>query len=204
MGEVDRKAPGSDGSNPFSQLIEDAEGLDKIEALQEHQNEELYEKAVTILETYFDAEEGEDQNLAPAAGQVGALRGLGALCSVGRAVTWCGLAAHQKQYCRSSMLSAQWCALMRPQWACWRLVASSIHTTCSTPGTGQHSKCCIASCLLLPLLLTLRRLLLLLLQGAYAFGANVAGQQQGQFNFMGQGGAQGGAFSFQQGFAGGQ
>jgi hypothetical protein len=32
----------------------------------------------------------------------------------------------------------------------------------------------------------------------------VAGQQQGQFNFMGQGGAQGGAFSFQQGFAGGQ
>jgi hypothetical protein len=74
VGEVDRKAPGSDGSNPFSQLIEDAEGLDKIEALQEHQNEELYEKAVTILETYFDAEEGEDQNLAPAAGQVGAWR----------------------------------------------------------------------------------------------------------------------------------
>lgn len=33
--------------------------------LQEHQNEDLYEKAVAILETYFECEEGDDQNLAP-------------------------------------------------------------------------------------------------------------------------------------------
>jgi hypothetical protein len=33
--------------------------------LQEHQNEDLYEKAVSILETYFECEEGDDQNLAP-------------------------------------------------------------------------------------------------------------------------------------------
>lgn len=32
---------------------------------QEHQNEDLYEKAVSILETYFECEEGDDQNLAP-------------------------------------------------------------------------------------------------------------------------------------------
>lgn len=32
---------------------------------QEHQNEDLYEKAVQMLETYFDCEEGDDQNLAP-------------------------------------------------------------------------------------------------------------------------------------------
>ncbi len=34
---------------------------------QDHPNEELYEKAVHILETYFDIDDaGEDQNLAPA------------------------------------------------------------------------------------------------------------------------------------------
>ncbi|GBF97449.1 importin alpha [Raphidocelis subcapitata] len=67
-GEVIAKAPGGSGTNPYAQLVEDAEGLDKIEALQEHTNEELYEKAVSILENYFECEEGEDQNLAPQAG----------------------------------------------------------------------------------------------------------------------------------------
>jgi hypothetical protein len=60
-----KRLPGNNGSNPFAQLVEDADGLDKIEALQEHQNEDLYEKAVSILETYFECEEGDDQNLAP-------------------------------------------------------------------------------------------------------------------------------------------
>lgn len=65
VGEQMKRMPGGSGNNPFAQLIEDAEGLDKIEALQEHQNEDLYEKAVSILETYFECEEGDDQNLAP-------------------------------------------------------------------------------------------------------------------------------------------
>jgi hypothetical protein len=112
VGEQAKRMPGGTGSNPFSQLVEDAEGLDKIEALQvrlwrvvcaarhavcrvlhhthlialllrrgfpnpcfalvstpfrpqEHQNEDLYEKAVQMLETYFECEEGDDQNLAP-------------------------------------------------------------------------------------------------------------------------------------------
>lgn len=52
------------GTNPFIQLIEDADGLDKIEHLQEHQNEEIYEKAVGLLETYFDLEE--EENVVPA------------------------------------------------------------------------------------------------------------------------------------------
>lgn len=60
-----KRMPGSNNVNPFAQLVEDADGLDKIEALQEHQNEDLYEKAVAILETYFECEEGDDQNLAP-------------------------------------------------------------------------------------------------------------------------------------------
>eukprot|EP00775_Hariotina_reticulata_P002748 gene2748-3042_t len=65
VGEQMKRLPGNNGSNPFAQLVEDADGLDKIEALQEHQNEDLYEKAVSILETYFECEEGDDQNLAP-------------------------------------------------------------------------------------------------------------------------------------------
>eukprot|EP00798_Chlamydomonas_sp_ICE-L_P008290 gene8290-1560_t len=65
VGETLKKMPGSSGLNPFVQLIEDAEGLDKIESLQDHPNEDLYEKAVHMLETYFDVDDGEDQNLAP-------------------------------------------------------------------------------------------------------------------------------------------
>lgn len=55
----------NNGVNPFIQLIEDADGLDKIEHLQEHQNEDIYEKAVSTLETYFELEDGEVENLAP-------------------------------------------------------------------------------------------------------------------------------------------
>lgn len=34
VGEQMKRLPGMSGSNPFTQLVEDAEGLDKIEALQ--------------------------------------------------------------------------------------------------------------------------------------------------------------------------
>ena len=65
IGEQIKKMPGSDGVNPYARAIEAAEGLDKIEALQDHPGEDVYEKAVHILETYFDLDEGEDENLAP-------------------------------------------------------------------------------------------------------------------------------------------
>lgn len=65
IGQQMRNMPGSNGLNPFAQLVEDGEGLDKVEQLQDHPNEDLYEKAVHILETYFDVDEGDDQNLAP-------------------------------------------------------------------------------------------------------------------------------------------
>lgn len=38
----------------------------RVSRTQEHSNEDLYEKAVSILETYFECEEGEEPALAPA------------------------------------------------------------------------------------------------------------------------------------------
>ena len=39
-------------------------GLDKIEFLQNHDNQEIYQKAFDIIERYFGSEE-EDKELAP-------------------------------------------------------------------------------------------------------------------------------------------
>ena len=47
------------------QAFDEAEGIDKLEALQEHKNANVYDKAVEILEAYFGEEEDEDENLAP-------------------------------------------------------------------------------------------------------------------------------------------
>mmetsp|Transcript_248 Transcript_248/g.642 ORF Transcript_248/g.642 Transcript_248/m.642 type:complete len:490 (-) Transcript_248:43-1512(-) len=41
----------------FATLVEQAEGLSKIEALQENPNEEVYQKAMKLLEHYFQLEE---------------------------------------------------------------------------------------------------------------------------------------------------
>ena len=38
---------------------------------QNHSNEDIYEKAVAILEAYFDVEDGEEENLAPAVAETG-------------------------------------------------------------------------------------------------------------------------------------
>jgi len=59
----EQKDSGKAGES-YSDMIEEAEGIDKIEALQEHENVDLYNKAVHILETYFAAAD-EDQNIAP-------------------------------------------------------------------------------------------------------------------------------------------
>ena len=66
IGEMDSKGTG--GSNTFADFVEEAEGIDKIEQLQTHQNNEIYEKAVKILELYFAAAEDDIQNVAPNAG----------------------------------------------------------------------------------------------------------------------------------------
>ncbi|MBA0681619.1 hypothetical protein Goari_023408 [Gossypium aridum] len=58
VGEAE-KASGAGEFNYCAQLIEDAEGLEKIENLQSHDNNEIYEKAVKILETYWLEEDEE-------------------------------------------------------------------------------------------------------------------------------------------------
>lgn len=42
--------------NQFAQMVQEVGGLDKIEALQNHSNNEIYEHAVVLLETFFEAE----------------------------------------------------------------------------------------------------------------------------------------------------
>ena len=57
--------------------MEDCHGLDKLEGLQRHENEEIYDKAVKILKTYFDSEEEETLALAPEVATGGATFGFG-------------------------------------------------------------------------------------------------------------------------------
>jgi HEAT repeat protein len=52
-------------------LIEECGGLDKIEALQNHDNEDIYKLAYEILDTYFGSSEDEDVDLAPAQNEEG-------------------------------------------------------------------------------------------------------------------------------------
>lgn len=58
VGEAE-KATSAVEFNFCAQLIEDANGLEKIEILQTHDNSEIYEKAVKILETYWLEEDEE-------------------------------------------------------------------------------------------------------------------------------------------------
>ncbi|XP_075641480.1 importin subunit alpha-like [Castanea sativa] len=62
VGEAEKNM-GKTDVNLNAQLIDDAEGIDKIENLQSHDNNEIYEKAVKILETYWV--EDDDEPLPP-------------------------------------------------------------------------------------------------------------------------------------------
>ncbi|TSK98426.1 Importin subunit alpha-5 [Bagarius yarrelli] len=63
LGELEAKRGG--GINPYCALIEEAYGLDKLEFLQGHENQEIYQKAFDLIERYFSPED-EDPALAPA------------------------------------------------------------------------------------------------------------------------------------------
>ncbi|XP_046751623.1 importin subunit alpha isoform X2 [Diprion similis] len=55
MGEVDRVAI----------LIEEVGGLDKLEALQHHENVQVYQQAMVLIDTFFSEGEAEDTSVAP-------------------------------------------------------------------------------------------------------------------------------------------
>ena len=52
------------GDNVYVEAVQDADGIERLENLQEHENPEIYKKTISIIETYFSFEE-EDENLAP-------------------------------------------------------------------------------------------------------------------------------------------
>lgn len=49
----------------YAHMFDELNGLDQLEDLQNHQSEQVYEKAVELLETYFGVEDEEDENIAP-------------------------------------------------------------------------------------------------------------------------------------------
>lgn len=61
-GEQEARAIG--GINPYTVIVEECAGLDKIEFLQSHNLKEIYKKAYHIIEHYFMSDE-EDGKLAP-------------------------------------------------------------------------------------------------------------------------------------------
>jgi importin subunit alpha-6/7 len=67
IGEEDMRLNGST-QNQMGVFISEAEGLNKIEDLQQHSNNDIYEKSIKILETYFGVEDEEEMAaIAPTA-----------------------------------------------------------------------------------------------------------------------------------------
>jgi importin subunit alpha-1 len=66
VGRTVAENAGSD-ENPYATALEEAEGLEKLEELQSHANDAIYEKAIAILESYFGEDDDDDgENMQPA------------------------------------------------------------------------------------------------------------------------------------------
>nr|CAD7418507.1 unnamed protein product [Timema poppensis] len=55
----------------LANMIEECGGLDKIEALQNHENVEIYKLAYDIIEQYFSEDVDDDPNLVPQSSDTG-------------------------------------------------------------------------------------------------------------------------------------
>jgi len=61
-----KEVEGTSGENPYISLMEAVHGHEKLQILQTHKNDDIYQKAVYILELYFQAEEVVDfENFQP-------------------------------------------------------------------------------------------------------------------------------------------
>lgn len=60
-----RESAKSCSVNPYTDAIEECGGLDGLEILQRHDNEEIYDRAVRVLREHFESEEADDTS-APA------------------------------------------------------------------------------------------------------------------------------------------
>ena len=69
-GEKLKDMPGSDNTNAYGVLLEEAGGLDLLENLQNHTMEEIANKAVEVLQTYFEAA-SDDGEGGPGVGEQG-------------------------------------------------------------------------------------------------------------------------------------
>ena len=56
---------GKNAGRDYVGFVDECDGLDKIEALQEHQNNDIYQKVIDIIEKYFGVEENENENILP-------------------------------------------------------------------------------------------------------------------------------------------
>ncbi|XP_050384308.1 importin subunit alpha-1a-like isoform X5 [Argentina anserina] len=69
VGEAVNNLEMTGGVNRYAQLIDEAEGFEKIQNLQTHDDNEIYEKAVELLETYWLENDDGDETMPPGAGE---------------------------------------------------------------------------------------------------------------------------------------
>nr|VDD41374.1 unnamed protein product [Brassica oleracea] len=62
VGEAEMNQGNTGGFNIYVQMVDDAEGLEKIENLQSHDNNYIYEKAVKILSSYWTEEDDNEHD----------------------------------------------------------------------------------------------------------------------------------------------
>lgn len=56
---------GMKAGKDYANLVDECDGLDAIEQLQEHSNDDVYKKAISIIERYFGVEAEGDENVLP-------------------------------------------------------------------------------------------------------------------------------------------
>ena len=64
---LDAGETASSGANRCAQLVEEAGGCERLEALQMHDNHDVYAKATEMLDAYFNESDAEDQQIVPVA-----------------------------------------------------------------------------------------------------------------------------------------